>query len=196
MTILGYGQAPASLSWESPAASVVTQEACRCGIPRTSKGWMTVPVFQDWLKELDRRMGHAGRKILFLLDNAPVHIAPETDPDNVELLFLPPNTTAAIQPMDQGVIAWVKRRVLNDCGEEAVWKLCCEEDPFTIETSDAVMWCNDAWNALDADTIKACWRHAGQEQMVLAKCESSLANNKNELMKSKGKLAQPINMHT
>ncbi|KAF4133625.1 hypothetical protein GN958_ATG16962 [Phytophthora infestans] len=40
-------------------------------------------------------------------------------------------------------------------------KLCCEEDPFTIETSDAVMWCNDAWNALDADTIKACWRHAG-----------------------------------
>ncbi|KAJ8577600.1 hypothetical protein ON010_g1606 [Phytophthora cinnamomi] len=22
-------------------------------------------------------------------------------------------------------------------------------------------WCSNAWNALDADTIKSCWRHAG-----------------------------------
>ncbi|KAG6608725.1 uncharacterized protein IUM83_14845 [Phytophthora cinnamomi] len=38
---------------------------------------------------------------------------------------------------------------------EAVWRLCCELDPFVIETSDAVTWCSSAWNALDADTIKS-----------------------------------------
>lgn len=54
--------------------------------------------------------------------------------------------------MDQGVIAWLKRRVRQECGEEAVWKLCCEEGPFLIETSDAVRRCL---------YIKACWRHAG-----------------------------------
>ncbi|KAG6610291.1 CENP-b protein 1 [Phytophthora cinnamomi] len=113
------------------------------------------------VEDLDESMGEATREILLLLDNAPVHIPPEDTVANVEVEFLPPNTTAAIQPMDQGVIAWIKRRVLQDCGEEAVWRLCCELDPFVVETSDAVTWCSNAWNALDADTIKSCWRHAG-----------------------------------
>ncbi|KAE9033639.1 hypothetical protein PR001_g10079 [Phytophthora rubi] len=98
----------------------------------TSKGWMTVLVFQDWLRDLDKSMGEAGRKILLLMDNAPVHITPDDTLADVEVEFLPPNTTAAIQPMDQGVIAWIKRRVLQDCGEEAVWRLCCELDPLLL----------------------------------------------------------------
>ncbi|KAG6623550.1 CENP-b protein 1 [Phytophthora cinnamomi] len=110
---------------------------------------------------LDKSMCEAKKEILLLLDNAPVHIPPEDTLANVEVEFLPPNTTAAIQPIVQGVIAWIRRRVLQDCGEEAIWRLCCELDPFEIETSDEVTWCSNAWNALDADTIKSCWRHAG-----------------------------------
>ncbi|KAG6606654.1 putative Tigger transposable elementderived protein 6 [Phytophthora cinnamomi] len=92
-------------------------------------------------------MDEAKREILLLLDNATVHIPPEDTLANVEVEFLPPNTTAAIQPIDQGVIAWIKRRVQRDCGEEAVWRLCCELDPFVIETSDAVAW----WGPIFAD---------------------------------------------
>lgn len=39
-----------------------------------------------------------GRKILLLVDT-PVHIAPEDTLESVKLVFLPPNTTAVIQPM-------------------------------------------------------------------------------------------------
>ncbi|GMF51211.1 unnamed protein product [Phytophthora fragariaefolia] len=114
-------------------SSLVAQEAHDCALPG-DKQWMTLSVFPDWLRDLDKLKGEAGRRILLLLDNAPVHITPDDTLANVEVELLPPNTTASIQPMDQGVIASIKRRVLQDCGEEAVWRLCCELDPFVIET--------------------------------------------------------------
>ena len=52
-------------------------------------------------------------KALLLLDNAPSHPSVEmlqSDDGMIKTLFLPPNTTAAIQPMDQGVLDPCKRR--------------------------------------------------------------------------------------
>ena len=50
-------------------------------------------------------------KVLLILDNAPGH--PESIHQvalemGVEVVFLPPNTTSLIQPMDQGVIRTFK----------------------------------------------------------------------------------------
>ncbi|CAF3211791.1 unnamed protein product [Rotaria socialis] len=43
------------------------------------------------------------RHIPLFLDNAPVH-SPDVQLENIKLKIFPPNTTAKIQPMDQGVI--------------------------------------------------------------------------------------------
>ena len=40
--------------------------------------------------------------IFVFVDNAPSH--PKIKLDNAKLVFLPPNTTSKIQPMDQGII--------------------------------------------------------------------------------------------
>jgi hypothetical protein len=48
-------------------------------------------------------------KVLLLIDNAPGH--PENlmfDHPNFEIVFLPPNTSSLLQPLDQGVIAAFK----------------------------------------------------------------------------------------
>lgn len=50
---------------------------------------------------------------LLLVDNAPRHsvsdsVTMEDWTDNTEVMFLPKNTTALFQPMDQGVIATFK----------------------------------------------------------------------------------------
>lgn len=43
-------------------------------------------------------------KILLLIDNAPSHpIHLDELDENVKVIFIPPNTTALMQPMDQGV---------------------------------------------------------------------------------------------
>ncbi|KAE8972275.1 hypothetical protein PR002_g26569 [Phytophthora rubi] len=80
----------------------------------TNKGWMTTSVFQDWLIALNVKMRTVNRKILLLYDNAPVHIAPDEELSHVVIAKLPKNTTAMLQPMDQGVIAWLKAHILND----------------------------------------------------------------------------------
>ena len=49
-------------------------------------------------------------KALLGIDNAQGHsISFNNMGDNIKVVFLPPNTTALIQPMDHGVIAAVKK---------------------------------------------------------------------------------------
>ena len=52
-------------------------------------------------------------RIHLLLDNAPSHRSAEElnkiDP-NCRVMYLPPNMTSLVQPMDQGIISALKRR--------------------------------------------------------------------------------------
>lgn len=77
------------------------------------KGWVTSTVFSEWfyncfIPEVKRYMNDKGMpfKIFLLIDNAPGH--PVLEHPNVKVIFLPPNTTALIQPLDQGIIATFK----------------------------------------------------------------------------------------
>lgn len=97
------------------------------------KAWFTQSIFSDWfidtfipsveefqIKHLNIKKDDV--KALLLLDNAPAQ--PSSDlmksPNGkICCMFLPPNTTSVIQPMDQGVIVSMKRiyrrKQLNDC---------------------------------------------------------------------------------
>ena len=61
--------------------------------------------FNDYLINLNRSMQRQNRNILLLLDNAPTHTVNEsTNLTNIKIHFLPPNTTAFLQPCDAGII--------------------------------------------------------------------------------------------
>ncbi|KAE8983999.1 hypothetical protein PR001_g23295 [Phytophthora rubi] len=64
------------------------------------KAWMTGHVFREWLLNLDCDMRASGRRILLLVDNASSHSNGDIVCTNIRLEFLPPNTTAFLQPMD------------------------------------------------------------------------------------------------
>ncbi|XP_035218679.1 tigger transposable element-derived protein 4-like [Stegodyphus dumicola] len=69
--------------------------------------WMTSELFKEWLKDWDRELQRQSRKVLLLLDNCAAH--PHLDClMNVQLEFLPPRTTALVQPMDMGIIKNLK----------------------------------------------------------------------------------------
>jgi hypothetical protein len=155
LIFLGKAKTPRWLD-EKPAAAVYDG---------TAKGWMTVKLFQQWLKMVDEVMAEKGRHILLLLDNAPVHKlseAPEARLTNVTVKMLPPNTTAAIQPMDQGVIAWMKQRFIAARTQEAALRLLDgDADPYTISPAEALEWMCDAWEEMPPEDIKKYWSHAG-----------------------------------
>ena len=56
---------------------------------------------------MNRRFVHQSRNVLFIVDNCPAH--PVVDNlSNMKVVFLPPNATSRLQPMDQGVIHALK----------------------------------------------------------------------------------------
>ena len=68
-----------------------------------SAAWMTFVIFQDWLFAWDRELRSNNWHICLLVDNATSH-PNSVELTNIRLVFLPPNTTSLVQPMDQGVI--------------------------------------------------------------------------------------------
>ncbi|GBC17233.2 tigger transposable element-derived protein 6-like [Rhizophagus irregularis DAOM 181602=DAOM 197198] len=71
------------------------------------KSWMQVSIFNEILLKLNEKMRRKRRKIVLLVDNAPVHlILDETKEklDSINVKFLPPNTTTALQPCDAEII--------------------------------------------------------------------------------------------
>ncbi|XP_072142094.1 tigger transposable element-derived protein 4-like [Dermacentor andersoni] len=67
------------------------------------KAWMTAEIFKSWISKLDRKFASSNRKVLFLVDHCSAHVnVPALSA--IRLAYLPANTTAVLQPMDQGII--------------------------------------------------------------------------------------------
>ena len=91
---------------------------CLCGFDKShlpvtfysqSKAWMSGEILEDVLTKLNRRLTKSNRNILLLMDNAGCH--PEelaSKFSNIKIIFLPANTTCALQPLDLGVIQTFK----------------------------------------------------------------------------------------
>ncbi|KAF2899297.1 hypothetical protein ILUMI_06877 [Ignelater luminosus] len=80
--------------------------------------WMDYHLFKSWFfdefvpsVEKDLKQKKLPVRALLLLDNAPSYPSEEDlVKGDIKAIFLPPNVTSLIQPMDQGVIECIKRR--------------------------------------------------------------------------------------
>lgn len=81
--------------------------------------WMDTEIFRSWytgvfLPAVTVRHSATGKKCILVLDNAPTH-PPAHELNSISdlcsVVYLPPNVTSLIQPMDQGVIAKLKKLV-------------------------------------------------------------------------------------
>ena len=101
----------------------------------------------------------------FVLDNCSAHPDPDdlTSTDGkIFAKFLPPNITSLIQPMDQGVIASVKRR----CKLKLLRKLVIE-DECGVSVVDFLEGINlkivadlvhESWSETNSTTIRKSWQ--------------------------------------
>lgn len=123
------------------------------------KAWMTSRVFEGFLRKWNSELARKGRKILLLLDNCPSH--PKlTNLSHIKLAFFPPNTTAVLQPLDQGVIRSLKRNYRKILMVKIVRNL--ENNlSTTISIFNAIVMVTKAWQDVTATTISNCFRHAG-----------------------------------
>ncbi|XP_059580411.1 tigger transposable element-derived protein 1-like [Alligator mississippiensis] len=145
-----------------------------------SKPWMTQALFEDWfincfipsVKHYCLEKG-VPFKIILLLDNAPGHPQHLDDlhPD-VKVVYLPKNTTAILQPMDQGAIATFKVYYLRTTFSKAV----------AATESDEVTLC-DFWKSYNIlhciKNIESAWEGVTEKCMqgIWKKCLKVFVNN-------------------
>ncbi|XP_046683332.1 jerky protein homolog-like [Homalodisca vitripennis] len=88
--------------------------------------------------------------------------ADELVSDGIRALFLPPNVTALIQPLDQGVLETFKRnykkRLLRNLLEKLEDGLGVTDALKLITMKDVVYWVSEAWDNVREDTIRRSWR--------------------------------------
>ncbi|XP_060810034.1 tigger transposable element-derived protein 4-like [Amyelois transitella] len=126
---------------------------------------MTSDIFVKWVRDWDRELNKKKKKILLLVDNCPAHPS-VSDLRSITLVFLPPNTTSTLQPMDQGIIRALKSNFRKNlvlkiiASLEANKDACSAKNP-KITILDAILMIYDAWNKLTSATISNCYKHAG-----------------------------------
>ena len=141
--------------------------------------WMDQLVFTEWyqnnfkpaVRGYQRYSGTSGKAIL-LLDNCIAHKLRSVEfqeDQQFEIMFLPPNTSSIIQPMDQGVILKAKRafhcrllrRVLTYFGS-------VEEFYEKYNFKDCIDLLDEAWREVSASNIWNSWNNimkTGREGM-------------------------------
>lgn len=127
------------------------------------KSWMTCIIFINWLDKLKCKFKKENRKILLLLDNAPVHIV-DKEFSNIKLYYLPPNTTSRIQPLDQGIIKAFKdiyKKVFTrNISIENEELKPYEELINKTKLVDVMPIIINAWDKISKETIINCLNHS------------------------------------
>lgn len=132
------------------------------------KAWMSGHIMHEVLQKLNRKLISQDRRICLLMDNAGCH------PDDIcgkfthiKVVFLPPNTTSVIQPLDLGIIKNFKVYYRKLLLQHIVAKiddnssLTAAEIVKSVTLLHAIRWVYQAWEMVQSTTIKKCFRKAG-----------------------------------
>jgi hypothetical protein len=128
--------------------------------------WMQRSIFQSWIKQVNEKMQRQRRNILLLVDNVSSHQLEEGEVlSNIRLHFLPPNTTAHLQPIDQGIIHSFKSNYRKMLCKDRIYAF----DQFQehgmeipiLNILNAIDWTAESWKNVTDDVIYRCWERTG-----------------------------------
>ena len=100
-------------------------------------------------------------KALLLMDQCPSHPPAESlvsSDGKITVMFLPKNTTAHIQPLDQGIIKYFKSNYRRELLLSAIASPA-DVPTFVkqITVKDAIYTCGGAWDNVTPKTVNNCW---------------------------------------
>ena len=158
-----------------------------CRYRSQKQSWIDSILFEEWVREVDRCFTKEGQK-LFCWKNCPAH--PSIDNlVSTELLFLSPNTTSTLQPMDQGAI-----RSLNAHDKAMSIKKLIEAiekkkplPEFSIR--DSMQMLDVAWGKVTTTTVVNCFENRGISNEKQSEALLDAGNSFKDLQEQLDKLA-------
>ena len=113
-------------------------------------------LFEEWLKELDRKFEKENHKIILIVDNCPAH--PTVDGlKAIELVFLLTNTTSKTQPMGRGVIRSLKAKYHRKIIKRLIRAVDMKKKLPQTSILDAMQLLQYDWSETSKLTIKKCF---------------------------------------
>ena len=122
---------------------------------------MSRTAFYTWLSGFnDYTAQNSECQVLLLVDNASVHGTVSDIPmlSNAPVCFLPRKTTSILQPLDQGIIACMKRRYVKKQVRGGLDLIQDENlsNIYTVDTKQGMQWINEIWEEVENDIIFNC----------------------------------------
>ena len=131
-----------------------------CRYRGQKKSWMDSDLFEEWVREVDRKFEQQNRKVVLIIDNCPAHPA-IGGLKAIQLIFLPPNTTAVTQPMDQRVIRSLKAKYRSKLIKLIIKTIDSNKDIPKINVLDAMKLFTLSWEDVTKNTVQNCYAKAG-----------------------------------
>ncbi|XP_042900840.1 tigger transposable element-derived protein 4-like [Parasteatoda tepidariorum] len=160
------------------------------------KAWMNKMLFKKWLTDLDRKLFREKRNICLMLDNCSAH----NDIHGlkaIKCVFLPPNTTAKLQPCDQGIIHSLKVQYRKEMVRKMIH--CFDNKiTFSVNLLDAMRYLKCAWNNVSSETIINSFKCGGftdgkeMNLQEISEAEPETLTNLIEEAEKRGILSAPL----
>ena len=140
------------------------------------KSWMDRQIFEHCVRKLDRKFRVNERKIAIIIGNSPAHPL-IFNLTNIPFVFLHPNTTSILQPMDQGVIRSPKAHY-REKGVHLLFRASEKNGPYPkILILQAMKILADSWQTVTKETVVKYLKKAGinsdVQQAVIADSDDS-----------------------
>ena len=129
------------------------------------KSWMNSELFEEWVREQDEKLENEGRKKALIIDNCPAHPV-IANLKSITLYFLPPNTTSALQPMDQGVIWSLKSKYRTCLIQKVLAAINQGKQIPVISILEAMKVLALSWSKVSKETITNCFTKSGFSEDV------------------------------
>ena len=132
-------------------------------IQSPEKSRITGVLFEEWVKKLDSSFPAQSRKAAFLIDNCPAH-SEVKNLTNFNLIFLPPDTTSVLQPMDQGVVQSLKAHCRKKVVPLCIKAVESNKPPAKISILQAMKHFVSSWSVISKETIINCFKKSNISQ--------------------------------
>ncbi len=123
-------------------------------------------------------MKSKNRNILLIIDNVTSHNVLNLNLTNIQILFIPANTTSKLQPLDNGIICAIKmryrRKFVKYLIDEYENNFLC---PKKLDILGAIRLIKDSWDEIESKTIMNCWIHSKLVDKPQNNIESEIDNN-------------------
>ena len=121
--------------------------------------------FEEWVREQDEKFENEGRNVALIIDNCPAHPVIE-NLKSITLYFLPPITTSALQPMDQGVIWSLKSKYRTHIIQKVLAAINQGKQLPVISILEAMKVLALSWSEVSKEAITKCFTKSGFSEDV------------------------------